>query len=135
MARFVQRAAPVVAESTMKEKKRYVACNADDLPPGERLVVDCGGRSVGVFNVRGRFWALLNRCPHYAGPLCLGILSGTAVSTDATTYEYGREEMILRCPWHGWEFDIESGQCLAEARIKARAYEVAVENGDVVVYI
>lgn len=112
-----------------------MACRADKLGPGDRAIVDCDGRSVGVFNVDGRLFALHNRCPHYAAPVCLGAVSGTALPSDPGSYEYGRDGMILRCPWHGLEFDLETGGCLAQERIKLRTYVAAVEDGEVVVYI
>ena len=52
--------------------KRHVVARVADIPPGERLIVDIAGRSIGVFNVDGRFYALRNSCPHQGGPLCLG---------------------------------------------------------------
>jgi nitrite reductase/ring-hydroxylating ferredoxin subunit len=116
-------------------KKRFVACRADELPPGARNILDLGGRSVGLFNVNGRYYALHNRCPHVAGPLCLGPLTGTNLPTDDYRFEYGREGYILRCAWHGWEFDIETGAAVFSGKIRARTYTVAVEDGEVVVYI
>ncbi|MFQ5793860.1 MAG: Rieske (2Fe-2S) protein [Candidatus Bipolaricaulia bacterium] len=91
------------------------------------------GRSIGIFNVEGRFFALLNYCPHTGGALCQGPLTGTALPTADYEYVYGREGRILRCAWHGWEFDIETGQALADPRIKARTYQVVVEDSDVFV--
>ena|SRR5215213_3008155 len=116
-------------------KKRHVVARAIDLPRGARLIVELDGRSVGVFNVKGRFFALHNRCPHNGGALCRGPLTGTALPTSDFTYAYGREGCILRCAWHGWEFDIETGQALADPRVRARTYQVTIENGDIVVHI
>jgi nitrite reductase/ring-hydroxylating ferredoxin subunit len=119
----------------LEGRKRFVVCRADELSPGNRLILDLGGRSVGVFNVDGRFHALHNRCPHIAGPLCLGPLAGTTVPTDDYVFQYGRDGYILRCAWHGWEFDVETGQALYDAKIKARTYPARVENDEVAVYI
>jgi len=114
---------------------RFRVCRADDLPPGERLVVDLGGRSVGVFNVAGRFYALHNRCPHRGGPLCLGPLTGLTRATADFNYAYGDEGRIVRCAWHGWEFEIESGRAVIDPRVRAKTFPVEIENGDVVVRI
>ena len=118
-----------------RHTKRFVACKAKELPPGERLILDLGGKSVGVFNVGGRFFALHNRCPHTGGMLCLGPVTGTALPTADFKYVYGDEGRILRCAWHGWEFDIETGQALVDPRMRAKTYKVTVENGDVIVHI
>jgi nitrite reductase (NADH) small subunit len=113
--------------------RRHVVCPAADLPPGNRSLVRVAGRSIGVFNVGGRFYALHNGCPHKGGPLCEGRVCGTTLPTDTYVYEYGREGEIVRCAWHGWEFDIATGQALADPRVRARTYPVHVEDGQVVV--
>jgi nitrite reductase (NADH) small subunit len=114
---------------------RFPVCSADDLAPGERLVVDLAGRSVGVFNVGGSFYALHNRCPHRGGPLCLGPITGLTRSTEEFDYLYGDEGRILRCAWHGWEFEIESGRAVADPRMRAKTFPVTLEDGEVVVHI
>ena len=93
------------------------------------------GKSVGVFNVDGRYYALHNRCPHMGGTLCEGPLSGTSMATDEYRFEYGRQGQILRCGWHGWEFDVETGQALVDPLVRARTYQVTVENGSLIVHI
>ena len=118
-----------------KAKKKYVACRSSDLPLGERVILNLDGKSIGLFNIGGRFYALHNRCPHTGGPLCLGPITGTALPTTERKFEYGREGSILRCAWHGWEFEIETGQSLADPKIRARTYAVTVEDGTVFVHI
>jgi nitrite reductase/ring-hydroxylating ferredoxin subunit len=113
----------------------FAVCKAEQLPPGERVVVDLGGRSVGVFNVDGRFYALHNRCPHRGGPLCLGPITGLTRATEDFGYAYGDEGHILRCAWHGWEFEIATGRAIADAKMRAKAFRVTVEDGEVVVHI
>src|SRR3712207_4116563 len=117
-----------------KLSRRFVACKAD-LAPGERRIVQVDGKSIGIFNVNGTYYALHNRCPHMAGPLCEGPVTGTARQTDRMEFVYERAGEILRCGWHGWEFDIASGRALVGDRIRARTYPVTVEDGDVIVHI
>jgi nitrite reductase (NADH) small subunit len=109
-----------------------VVCAVSELPPGERRVVEVAGRSIGVFNVSGRFYALHNGCPHKGGPLCEGRISGTTLPTDDFRFEYGRRGEIVRCAWHAWEFDIATGQALANPSVQARTYPVSVEDGNVI---
>jgi nitrite reductase (NADH) small subunit len=100
-----------------------------DVPPGSRVIVDIDGRSVGVFNVAGTFYALRNLCPHQQAPLCEGPLTGTTLPSAPGRYEYGREGQILRCPWHGWEFDVTTGRSVFDpVRCRVRAYPVTVET-------
>jgi 3-phenylpropionate/trans-cinnamate dioxygenase ferredoxin subunit len=112
---------------------RHVVCAASELPPGQRRIVAVRGRSIGVFNVGGRFYALHNGCPHKGGPLCEGRVCGTTLPADDYRFAYGRDGQVLRCAWHGWEFDIATGRALADPRVRARTYPVAVEDGRVVV--
>ena len=115
--------------------RRFFVCDERELPPGGRVVRDCDGVSVGVFNVHGRLYALHNRCPHRGGALCLGPITGTALPTRERRYTYGREGEIIRCAWHGWEFEIEYGRALVDPKIRARTYAVEVEAGSVYVVI
>jgi nitrite reductase/ring-hydroxylating ferredoxin subunit len=106
---------------------KHVVAAVDEIPPGERKIVEIAGRSIGVFNLGGEFFALRNRCPHQGGPLCLGKQSGFIQSTGPGEYEYSRKSEILKCPWHGWEFDIRTGQSWFDpARVRVRQYDVTV---------
>jgi 3-phenylpropionate/trans-cinnamate dioxygenase ferredoxin subunit len=90
--------------------------------------VTVNGLTIGVFNVGGSYYALLNRCAHQGGPLCLGEIKGLAVSTIPGQVEWTRDGEILRCPWHRWEFDITTGLALIDpARVRVKSYEVTVE--------
>ena len=107
---------------------RHVVATVAELPPGERKIVDLEGRSIGVFNVKGAFYALRNACPHQSGPLCLGKIIGLLTASDQKHLELSREGEIIRCPWHGWEFDITNGRSVFNPhRLRVRAYPVTVE--------
>jgi nitrite reductase/ring-hydroxylating ferredoxin subunit len=106
----------------------YVVASVDEIPPGSRKIVEVAGRSIGVFNLDGAYFALRNRCPHQGGPLCLGRLSGMLTSPRPGEYEYQRDGEILRCPWHGWEFDLRTGQSWIDpVRLRVRTYPVSVQ--------
>jgi nitrite reductase/ring-hydroxylating ferredoxin subunit len=110
---------------------RHIICTVDELPPGERKIVSVKGRSIGVFNVGGRFYALRNTCPHQGAPLCLGSLNGTTMPAKPGEYIWSREDEILRCPWHGWEFDITTGCSIHNPRkMLVRTYEVSIERDE-----
>lgn len=110
---------------------RYVVATVDEIPPGERKVVQIAQRSVGVFNVKGKYYAIRNQCPHAGGPMCEGVTSGLVRSDSPGTYDYIMRGEIIRCPWHGWEFEIATGQSwLDPAKTKVRAYPTEVESGE-----
>jgi nitrite reductase/ring-hydroxylating ferredoxin subunit len=110
---------------------RHVVARMSELPPGQRRIVEAEGRSIGVFNVHGRFYALRNSCPHQAAPLCQGAIKGMAMPGKPGEYAWAREGEILRCPWHGWEFDITTGRSVFNPhKTRVKTYEVTVEADD-----
>jgi nitrite reductase/ring-hydroxylating ferredoxin subunit len=110
---------------------RHVVGRMSELPPGQRRIVEAEGRSIGVFNVHGRFYALRNSCPHQAVPLCQGAIKGMAMPGKPGEYSWAREGEILRCPWHGWEFDITTGRSVFNPhKTRVKTYEVTVEADD-----
>ncbi len=119
----------------MRKGKRHIVGKAADIPPGERQIVTIGKRSIGVFNVDGRFYAVKNICPHQGGPLCQGTLSGTMLPAGPQEYIYGLEGRVLRCPWHGWEFDVTTGEMIfVPEPVRVKTYEVAVEQPSLETY-
>jgi nitrite reductase/ring-hydroxylating ferredoxin subunit len=116
-------------------RRRYFVCDADALRPGDRIVRDFDGLSIGVFNVGGRFYALHNRCPHRGGALCLGPITGTALATNDFTFAYGRADELVRCAWHGWEFEIATGRSLVDERVRAKTFPVQLEDDGVYVVV
>jgi 3-phenylpropionate/trans-cinnamate dioxygenase ferredoxin subunit len=109
---------------------RHVVASVDELPPGTRKFLEIDGRPIAIFNIRGEYFGLLNRCPHQGAALCEGSLIGLAQSSDPGEIEYTRLGEIIRCPWHGWEFDIRTGRSWCDPQhVLARTYPVAVTQG------
>lgn len=112
----------------MSERRRVTVCPVEELPPGERVIVEVDGLSIGVFNVDDEFYALANVCPHHLAPLCEGTVTGESVSGDVGEYEMIRHGEIIQCPWHGWKFDIETGESVFNPHeLRTRTFDVGVE--------
>jgi 3-phenylpropionate/trans-cinnamate dioxygenase ferredoxin subunit len=110
---------------------RHVVATVDEVAPGESKLVTVKGREIGVFNVGGKFYALANRCPHAGGALCEGEIVGLALSDGPGTYRLARPGEFVRCPWHGWEYEIATGQSWCDPKSTvARVFKVAVEAGE-----
>ena len=97
-----------------------------------------GRAGIGVFNVAGKYYVLRNICPHKNGPLCTGELSGwfaadAPPSSRGATLSLDGLGEVLRCPWHQWTFDIATGRCLVNPKLRVATYLVKVEVDDVVV--
>jgi 3-phenylpropionate/trans-cinnamate dioxygenase ferredoxin subunit len=98
-------------------------------------IVEVSGRPVGVISVGEDFFAVSDRCPHMGASMCTGSLSGTFVPSDPHELRYGMDERVIRCPWHGWEFDLETGRSLLEPRrFGLRTFRVTESDGQVVLH-
>lgn len=117
---------------------RVEICDRDELPPGERTIVDVEGVPIGVFNVDGELFAVLNSCGHQHGPLCEGTLLPD-VEAEFTRPGEPVEERVtderstIKCPWHGWTYDVKTGAHTGEEDLSVPTFDVAVEGG--VVYV
>ena len=108
----------------------YVVGSVSEMPPGTRRQVTAGGRDIAVFNVDGTFYALKNVCPHRGAQLSAGTVVGSLTAPCAGSYEYDESQMFVKCPWHGWEFDLATGQSYCEPeRERVKPYAVTVERG------
>jgi 3-phenylpropionate/trans-cinnamate dioxygenase ferredoxin subunit len=110
---------------------RHVVARTSDIPPGGNKVFGIDGRDIVVFHVNGEFFALLNRCPHEGAPLEKAACVARLTSPEPGVYHRDRVGELLRCPWHGWEFDMRNGQSWFDPkRVKVRSFPVAVEKGE-----
>jgi 3-phenylpropionate/trans-cinnamate dioxygenase ferredoxin subunit len=116
--------------SSAKEAPGFRVGSVEEIPPGARKIVDLNGKSVGVFNVNGQFVAWLNVCPHELAPVCVGRVRGTSLPSPPGEFRWARENEIVACPWHGWEFDLLTGECLTDRR-KLKKYDVLIEDGTI----
>ena len=90
-----------------------------DVKPGQGIVAEINGKSLAIFNVEGNFHAIGNTCLHRGGPLGEGDLEGNVVT----------------CPWHGWQYNVTTGECVNNPSAKIEVYQVKVEGTDVKVLL
>ena len=101
------------SDQLTKPSKAIDAGRVEDLPHGSSKTVEFPeGRELALYNVNGEFYATENFCPHKGAPLADGTLC----------------EHIIECDWHGWQFDVRTGDCLTVVE-KLLTYEVVVEEG------
>jgi nitrite reductase (NADH) small subunit/3-phenylpropionate/trans-cinnamate dioxygenase ferredoxin subunit len=104
---------------TMDEPKQYVTiAKVGELPPGVCRTVEVQGIYLALCNVEGTYRLVDNACPHAGGPLGEGTLDGE----------------LLTCPWHGWRFNVRTGQrpenpeiCVPLLEVRVVGEEVQVE--------
>jgi len=114
-----------------KTANEIVVCKAEELPNGMRKVVTLKNMSIVVLNVEGKLHAFNSVCPHQGAPLEFGSVSGAMMTSDPQQYEYGCHNQIVKCPLHGWAFDMETGKSLFSEKIKIKTYKVREENGNI----
>ncbi|ODU04252.1 MAG: hypothetical protein ABS81_10885 [Pseudonocardia sp. SCN 72-86] len=97
-----------------------------------RLQID--GRTVGVVRTRAGVFAIGNRCPHQGGPMCSGRVSGTMLASGPDQYVYGEDGLVIRCPWHAYEFHLATGESIGGVvRGRVPVFEAIVRGGAVYV--
>ena len=103
------------------EMAEYVVGKIEDIPEGKAIAVEAGRRTIAIFRVAGKLYAVANRCPHKGASLCDG--------------EVVAEEGIVRCPWHHWNWQLEDGKLEADPRQAVRTYPIVLDGEDVVVTV
>ena len=93
--------------------------SVDECPPGTSIERVAGDRMVALANVDGTFHAIDGLCPHQGGPLGTGRLCGT----------------VLTCPWHGWQFDVVTGQHQISPTVRQRVFDVRQREGVIEVHM
>ena len=101
--------------------------------PGERRMVELGGHRIGLYRVGDDLHALADRCPHRGAPLCSAGRIATAIELRDGRPALTQRDALVRCPWHKWDFDIATGRCAVDAKLRVRRYAVHVDGDEVVV--
>lgn len=111
-----------------------------DIPERGRTVVEVDGAEIGIFRLNGDLYAYENYCAHAGGPVCQGMLIQRVV--EALDDErrslgdfYSETELHIVCPWHGYEYNVATGEHPADPKIRLRSFEVEESGGEVVVYL
>jgi len=95
---------------------RAAAGRVDALTAGVPRLVELDGRRVVLVRAGDAVYALAEACAHKGGPLSEGKLSGTR----------------LACPWHGWHYDVKTGQCVFPGRgASVASYPVSITDGEI----
>jgi nitrite reductase/ring-hydroxylating ferredoxin subunit len=111
---------------------------SNSLADGERRIVFHGDVEIGVFKWDGTFYAYENLCVHQGGPACEGLIMHKVEDMLAKDGTFVRQKFSdtkahFVCPWHGYEYDITTGECVGDRRLKLRTYPVEERNGQVFV--
>jgi nitrite reductase/ring-hydroxylating ferredoxin subunit len=94
-----------------------------------------GNQEVGVVRWADELYAVRNVCPHQSGPVCEGQLlpSLTAPKPGVRSLARDPAQPVLACPWHGWEFELDTGSAVWNPCYRLRTYAIEVRDGRVLV--
>lgn len=107
-------------------------CDVHDVPAdGACKVFNVEGKSIGLFKLAGIYHAVLDYCPHQGASLCHGTIGWTTAPSNVYEYQLMGERKILRCPWHGWEFDIQTGKSLFDPKVRTMSFQVELRENRV----
>jgi nitrite reductase/ring-hydroxylating ferredoxin subunit len=115
----------------------WFVAKSSEFKDGDRRIVTAGPREIGVIFKAGKYYAYSNICLHQGGPACEGLLINNVVevlNADRTYVQqtFGDKVHIV-CPWHGWEYDLETGECVGDRKQKLRSFEVVKRGDDIYV--
>lgn len=107
-----------------------------ELDEGSRFRLTLGTTDVIVFRHNGQTFAYENRCRHQGGPVAEGVINGKVqviLGEDGSVLgeTFSQDEIHLVCPWHGWEYNLQTGQCIANPRLSIHRLTTLERNGDV----
>jgi nitrite reductase/ring-hydroxylating ferredoxin subunit len=105
-----------------------------------RQIVKSGDLEIGVMHRAGEYYAYENTCVHQGGPACEGLIMGKVeevIASDKTYHgqRFSQDETHFVCPWHGYEYDLKNGECVADRRLRLKKFDVVTKGEDVYVVI
>lgn len=113
---------------------KKIVCKRDELGPGQmRAVVKGRAPIVVVCSADEEYYAVRGICPHQGGMLAAGQLTELTVSDEPGAYELAESKEVLRCPWHSFDYNVTTGQCVSDPRLRIKTYPVSIENEHIVV--
>jgi nitrite reductase/ring-hydroxylating ferredoxin subunit len=121
----------------MAEREKLVG-KASEFKDGDRRIVFLGNTEVGIFRDKGKYYAYSNYCLHRGGPACEGLIIAKVeerIMPDQTSrgLYFSEDEQHFVCPWHGYEYDMKTGECVSDRRLKLRKYQVVQRGEDLYV--
>src|SRR4051794_5388697 len=111
---------------------------ASEINDGDRRIVFMGEHEIGVFKEKGEFYAYSNFCLHQGGPACEGLTIAKVeerIMPDKTSrgLYFSDTELHFVCPWHGMEYDMKTGECVSDRKIRLRKYKIVQKGDDIYV--
>ena len=119
-------------------KNKILVGKTSELEEAQPCIVVDGTTEIGIYRFHNKFYAYENLCPHQGGPACEGLLIPQIeeiINSDKTYrgMKFNYQNLHIVCPWHGWEYELESGEMVADRQFKLRKFEVIEEGEEIFV--
>jgi nitrite reductase/ring-hydroxylating ferredoxin subunit len=128
---------PAILSSEQREMAEWFVGKASDIKDGDRKIVTAGKREIGIFHKGSEFYAYSNTCLHQGGPACEGMITQNVVDViDKDRLYQGQtygDDTHFVCPWHGYEYDLKTGECIGDRKLKLRKYDIVKRGEDIYV--
>jgi len=109
-------------------------CRGDEVLMNRVKLIEVDGVEIGLVRTGAFVVAFENVCPHQGGPVCYGeVLGQVEIVLDGEKRIVGErfsdEHLNLICPWHGWSFDVRTGECITDRKVRLRRWSAEERNG------
>lgn len=111
----------------------YEVGTLDDLDESDRFITEVEGKEIAIFRENNEYFAVANYCPHQAGPLCEGPLTGKITVDEEMNWQYSEKQKLITCPWHYWKFDLETGKSAKDGHYKVPTYDIEIRDSSIIV--
>jgi nitrite reductase (NADH) small subunit len=113
-------------------------CHAGELKDGDLRIVEVKDFEIGIYRRGDKYYAYRNHCLHQGGPVCEGVMMPKVVELIAPDHtlkgqDFDYDEMHIVCPWHGYEYKLETGECATDAKLRLQRFKIVERDGDVFV--
>jgi len=118
-----------------RETEQYHVIAAEKIPNGERILIEVESAEIMICNIAGEFYGIQNACRHQGGPMCEGNLLypsylESEMTDDSWKFSQNTEVPTVTCPWHGWEYSLETGEHVAPTDYSLRTYPLTLKDGE-----
>jgi nitrite reductase (NADH) small subunit len=113
-------------------------CKTADIKDGDVRIIAVEESEIGVYRHQGKYFAYRNLCVHQGGPACEGVMLPKVEDVFGPNktllgQRFDEGEMHIVCPWHGYEYKLESGECATDKRLRLQRFAVVEREGGVYV--
>ena len=115
----------------VRQAQEFNLGRVDAFPERKVVARDVGGRTIGVLRRGDTVHAFANHCPHHGAPMCRAQVAGTMRPSAPNQYDYALDGLVVKCPWHAYEFDVSSGEAMGGIiRGRLFIYHSEVRDGE-----